>query len=1059
MQEIYKRYATKLGTTEDEIERMIGTILKGENYEDELINLMGYDGFDDIAFVIGNKEKVKNPLPEIEEKERTSIEVRPDYVEIKIPSVSHIKYNSLVNVSRLNEKERAYFKYEMFNPVQSQVFDTAYNTNRNFLVSAPTGCGKTDIALISILRAIKQEGKIVVIVPMKALATEISFKLKNVFVNNKSVKILEFTGDMETDANELNEAKILVATPEKFDVSTRKLNTNFIISLIIIDEIHILHDHRGSVIESIVCRMFRYMEIHQRPVRIIGLSATLPNYADVAKFIKAHDVFYFDPSYRPVPLEMYLIGVRKDENDNFEDVISVKDITENLEKLQVGVSIDLKDIFPKSNSNIIYKNEAKPKKERSIKTKTNEILVEKMTPFLEENQQVLVFVTSRKETERTMQYLENKFLSKRFGIHHAGLPRKLRLENEDRFRNKKIDVLVTTSTLAWGVNLPARCVIIKGTRFYSQESGSFQNIGILDIVQIFGRAGRPQYDDIGHAYLITDNKELNSYYGLIQNRTLVESKLLFHFIDIINTEIYLNNVKNLFEAIQWMKSTFLFIRMLKAPILYGFTKEEIENKEIDKVLADYISIAIRRLFECGLITTDKNLDTNDNVYLMASDNIGIHIHDLTLSYNSTFLGRIASFYFISHETIDLWQKRIVTVYDQMTILEMLFSGTEFNNIILRDEEGHLIQQYCNDLGIDHNETPVCKMLVLFCLYKTGLQTYSMGLTCDQTFMIKNMERLVIGLKEIIIYYKYYKLYDYILEIESIVLSKKIKRTKHFPGETNFILLNDKVYIKSSCSTTVLEVNSEVCEIYYITHDKHFFISKPEIDFKVRNSMVKETGLNHIKTLYKFGLHDCSSTSWTFFGYKMSCPHFNIIYDINEIEDLKEVLTDDILLMEHPDYREFKANMSEEKRSLFFNRKYYIDYEEVDNVEPRERQKLMTRQIVKKIDGDNFLIIVPNMEEVERTANDLNTLLILKSDRMDAYNVVKGFKKDKLCGVVVVDFKEALRNYKKIHADCVILFKGIQGSEIYSFYDILKIVGNNQSTIFETSNIIEFYRCL
>ena len=82
--------------------------------------------------------------------------------------------------------------------------------------------------------------------------------------------------------------------------------------LIIIDEIHLLHDDRGPVLEAIVARTIRQIESTQEPVRLVGLSATLPNYEDVATFMRVKPdkgLFFFDNSFRPVPLEQQYVGV------------------------------------------------------------------------------------------------------------------------------------------------------------------------------------------------------------------------------------------------------------------------------------------------------------------------------------------------------------------------------------------------------------------------------------------------------------------------------------------------------------------------------------------------------------------------------------------------------------------------------------------------------------------------------------------------------------------------------------------------------------------------------
>ena len=167
--------------------------------------------------------------------------------------------------------------------MQSHVFDSVYSTDSNVLVSAPTGAGKTDVALLAVLRALDGGGKAVYIAPMKALATEITGKYNRIFQarntdeatgRNKAIstlkdrmkqlsvgrsyKAIEYTGDTEIDATTANLADVVVCTPEKFDVSTRRLSPIFSgIKLVVIDEIHLLNDDRGPVLEAIVARMFR----------------------------------------------------------------------------------------------------------------------------------------------------------------------------------------------------------------------------------------------------------------------------------------------------------------------------------------------------------------------------------------------------------------------------------------------------------------------------------------------------------------------------------------------------------------------------------------------------------------------------------------------------------------------------------------------------------------------------------------------------------------------------------------------------------------------------------
>jgi pre-mRNA-splicing helicase BRR2 len=258
--------------------------------------------------------------------------------------------------------------------------------------------------------------------------------------------------------------------------------------LIIIDEIHLLHDTRGPVLEAIISRTIRQMEESQSLVRLVGLSATLPNYKDVASFMRVDQksgLFFFDNSYRPCPLKQQYVGITEKKA---------------IKRLQM----------------------------------MNEIVYEKILEELSINQdnQIMVFCHSRKETAKTARAIRDMAIQKDtistilradrasreilqteaeacksedlrdllpygFAIHHAGMSRVDRTLVEELYADRHIPVLVSTATLAWGVNLPAHTVIIKGTQVYSPEQGRWTELSPQDMLQMLGRAGRPQYDTFG----------------------------------------------------------------------------------------------------------------------------------------------------------------------------------------------------------------------------------------------------------------------------------------------------------------------------------------------------------------------------------------------------------------------------------------------------------------------------------------------------------------------------------------------------------------------------------
>lgn len=150
--------------------------------------------------------------------------------------------------------------------------------------------------------AINTNFKIVYIAPMKALVSEMVENFGKRLAPY-SVKVSELTGDSQLTKDQIASTQLIISTPEKYDIITRKATDasyTSSVELVIIDEIHLLHDDRGPVLESIVVRTLRAIESTQKVVRLVGLSATLPNYTSVQKFLRVSDsaCFFFDNTFR-----------------------------------------------------------------------------------------------------------------------------------------------------------------------------------------------------------------------------------------------------------------------------------------------------------------------------------------------------------------------------------------------------------------------------------------------------------------------------------------------------------------------------------------------------------------------------------------------------------------------------------------------------------------------------------------------------------------------------------------------------------------------------------------
>lgn len=270
-----------------------------------------------------------------------------------------------------------------------------------------------------------------------------------------------------------------MSTPEKWDVVTRKSDGMMdLVNVIIIDEIHLLNDERGLVLECLVSRAMMTSGKMQKAIRIVGLSATLPNYDDVAKFIGADGpgTFYFDSSYRPTPLKCGFYGIKNYGNADRANKIMNAIIFDNLRRIlrmgkQVIIFVHRRAETVSAAEELIEMLRANPKDMHLFDCERSYMM--------------------KKEVGQSRNEQVKKLFEYGFSIHNAGLLRKDRNMVEKMFSEGHIKVLFSTATLAWGVNLPAYAVIIKGTKMYDAPTGSYKDIGIFDVQQIFGRAGRP----------------------------------------------------------------------------------------------------------------------------------------------------------------------------------------------------------------------------------------------------------------------------------------------------------------------------------------------------------------------------------------------------------------------------------------------------------------------------------------------------------------------------------------------------------------------------------------
>ncbi|EPB78303.1 DEAD/DEAH box helicase [Ancylostoma ceylanicum] len=592
---------------------------------------------------------MKYALPEGSTREsfRTHEEVEvPPMNRGSIGDVQHVFVKDMDDLGRLG-----FQGFEKLNVIQSIVFEQAYKTKENLLICAPTGAGKTNIAMLTILNTIhehrmlngeiaKDDFKIIYIAPMKALATEMTDSFGKRLAP-LGLKVRELTGDTTLTKKEVAETQMLVLTPEKWDVVTRKgasdTSLTSLVRLLIIDEVHLLHDDRGPVIETIVARTLRQVEMSQTGIRIVGLSATLPNYVDVARFLRVNPykgLFYFDGRFRPVPLTQKFIGVKKTGG--------VRDVQETMNEVCYD---EVLNYVKKGHQVLVFVHARNATASLAQAFRERAAQLGHLELFLPQSAGTRGYVTAEKSIQASRNHKLFEFFRFGLGVHHAGLVRHDRLLMEKTFHQGHIMVLFCTATLAWGVNLPAHAVVIRGTEVFDAEKGQFTDLGVLDVQQIFGRAGRPQFENEGHGIIITTQNKLDKYLGMLIRQAPIESQFFKRIHDNMNAEIALGTVSNIDEAVEWLTYTYYYTRATQNPIAYGLPHMILDkDPDLRHHLTRMVTDVAVKLDQNQMIRFDSVWVSKFFYEILVDKNAFVHATDL---------GRIASNFYIKYETIEM----------------------------------------------------------------------------------------------------------------------------------------------------------------------------------------------------------------------------------------------------------------------------------------------------------------------------------------------------------------------------------------------------------------------
>lgn len=386
-------------------------------------------------------------------------------------------------------------------PPQEEAVKAGVLEGRNLVLASPTASGKTLVAeLCALKHIVESEGKVIYLTPLRALANEKydEFnKYRSVEKKDGSrLRVGISTGDFDSADPWLGRYDIIITTNEKADSLLRhraKWMDN--ISLVVSDEIHLLNDaDRGPTLEVVIARL---MQVNP-DVQVLALSATISNVDEIASWLKAE---YVTTEWRPVALKE---GVLLNDEIQYKDGDARK-----IDKKTRDASINLAlSTINSGGQTLVFASTRKNAATLAKKfaAEVDKALSKPTKRTLEREAQMILAANERTHVSDSLA----EFVKCGTAFHHAGLAGSHRRLIENAFRDGKIKVLTATPTLAFGVNLPARTVIIHDYRRYLAGYGYYP-ISVLEYKQMAGRAGRPKYDKVGEAVLLAKTSDEADY--------------------------------------------------------------------------------------------------------------------------------------------------------------------------------------------------------------------------------------------------------------------------------------------------------------------------------------------------------------------------------------------------------------------------------------------------------------------------------------------------------------------------------------------------------------------
>ena len=394
-------------------------------------------------------------------------------------------------------------------PPQAEAIGPALD-GKNLVLAIPTASGKSLVAYLAMLQAVLKGGKALYIVPLKALASEKYEDLAK--FESLGIRVGESSGDYDEIDPKLHMYDIVIATSEKADSLLRhRVKWLDQLSIVVADEVHLINDpERGPTLEV---TLVKFRTFNPR-AQVIALSATISNSRELAEWLDAELV---ESDWRPVPLRE---GVYAEGEIFFTD-----NETREVPEEDDPVGAIVKSALSSGGQCLVFVNTRKSSE--ALATSLGGIVEGMNGTRSDELAKMSKRLIGEQDEPTTLGNKLGKCIKKGCAFHHAGLTNPQRRLVESSFKKGLIRCIVATPTLAAGINLPARTVVVRDVRRYDANVG-YVSIPVLEVKQMCGRAGRPRFDSYGEAILVAkdeDEKELLLEYYLLGENEKIFSKL------------------------------------------------------------------------------------------------------------------------------------------------------------------------------------------------------------------------------------------------------------------------------------------------------------------------------------------------------------------------------------------------------------------------------------------------------------------------------------------------------------------------------------------------------